>query len=196
MLSKFIKTLKPSFEKIMSPVIDLLNKLHITPNVLTVSGIIFISIGSYLLYRGDIFSAGLFILLGNICDALDGALARKYNKSSTFGAFLDSVVDRISDFLPLIAISGLFKDNELLFFTTLFAIVFSFLVSYTRARAEGLGIQCNNGFFERPERSIILIISLFFNVLEIGVLLISIGAAITAFQRILCVYKKTLPEAG
>ncbi|NPA54175.1 MAG: CDP-alcohol phosphatidyltransferase family protein [Aquificae bacterium] len=195
-MSAFIKNMKPAFEKVVSPLIDIFHKLNISPNILTLLGIFFISIGSFLLYKQNFFWAGVFILLGNLCDVLDGTLARKYNKSSTFGAFLDSVVDRVSDFLPLIAIAGLFRHNETLFFLSLFAIVFSFLVSYTRARAEGLGIECNIGFFERPERSAILIVSIFLKAVDIAVIIIAVGAAITAIQRIICVYKKTLPEAG
>ena len=195
-MSKIIKSIKPVFEKNISPVIDLLHKINITPNALTIAGILFIAVGSYFLYRENFILAGIFILVGNLCDALDGSLARKHNQTSKFGAFLDSVVDRISDFLPLIAVAYLFKDNELLFFTSLLAIVSSFLVSYTRARAEGLGIECNVGFFERPERSIILIASIFLGILDIGVAVIALGATVTAVQRILCVYKKTLPEAG
>ncbi len=195
-MSRFVKQIKPVFEKVVSPVIDIFHKLKISPNFLTVTGIFLIGIGSFFLYKEQFFLAGLFILLGNLCDALDGTLARKYNKSSTFGAFLDSVVDRVSDFLPLIAVAGLFRHNEVLFFISLFAIVFSFLVSYTRARAEGLGIDCKIGFFERPERSVVLIVSVFLGIVDIAVIIIAVGAAITSFQRILCVYKKTLPEAG
>lgn len=195
-MSKFIKDIKPIFEKNVSPVIDILHKLKISPNTLTLSGIFFIALGSYLLYKGNFFLAGFLILIGNLCDALDGSLARKHNQASKFGAFLDSVVDRISDFLPLIAIAGLLKNNEIMFFISLLAIVSSFLVSYTRARAEGLGIKCNVGFFERPERSFVLISSIFLGIIDIGILIIAFGATITAVQRILCVYKKTLPEAG
>ncbi len=195
-MSRIVKSVKPVFEKNISPIIDLLHKINITPNTLTVAGILFIAIGSYFLYKENFILAGIFILIGNLCDALDGSLARKHNQTSKFGAFLDSVVDRISDFLPLIAIAYLFKNNEILFFISLIAIVSSFLVSYTRARAEGLGIKCSVGFFERPERSIILIVSIFLGIVDIGIIIIAFGATITAVQRILCVYKKTLPEAG
>jgi CDP-diacylglycerol--glycerol-3-phosphate 3-phosphatidyltransferase len=195
-LSRFIKRIKPAFEKTVSPIIDIFHKLKISPNLLTISGIIFTAVGSYFLYREEFFLAGVFILFGNLCDALDGTLARKYNQSSTFGAFLDSVVDRISDFLPLIAIAGIYRHDEFMFFISLSAVVFSFLVSYTRARAEGLGINCSVGFFERPERSVVLIVSIFLEIIDIAVIVVALGAAITALQRILCVYKKTLPEAG
>ncbi len=191
-MSSFVKKIKPVFEELISPLIDIFHKLNISPNILTVTGIFFVALGSVSLYKGNFFTAGLFILIGNLCDALDGSLARKHNQATVFGAFLDSVVDRISDFLPLLALAGLFRHDEPLFFITLVSIVSSFLVSYTRARAEGLGIDCKIGFFERPERSTVLIVSLFLGIPDIGTILIALGATVTAVQRIWCVYKKSM----
>jgi len=190
-MSEIIKQLKPTFEKTIEPLIDYLHKRNVSPNTLTIVGIGFITIGSYFIFFDLLFLAGIFITIGNICDMLDGALARKYNLQTKFGAFLDSVIDRYSDFLPLMAAAYLFRDNFYLFLFTMFAIAGSFLVSYTRARAEGLGIECKVGIFERPERSILLIISLFLGILEVAVILIAIGSHYTALQRVLCFYNKT-----
>ncbi len=190
-MSEIIKQLKPTFEKGLDPIVDFLHKKNVSPNTLTIVGIGFITIGAYFIFFDLLFLAGIFITIGSICDMLDGALARKYDMQTKFGAFLDSVIDRYSDFLPLMAAAYLFKDKFYLFLFSMFAIIGSFLVSYTRARSEGLGIDCKVGIFERPERSILLIISLFLGILEIAVIIIAVGSHYTALQRVLCFYNKT-----
>jgi len=190
-LSEIIKQIKPVFEEKVSPFIRILNRINVSPNLLTLAGLLFISIGSILIVFENYILAGIFLLIGNLCDALDGTLARKYKKTSKFGAFLDSIVDRLSDAFPLMAIAILFRANILEISLTIFALIFSFMVSYARARAEGLGIECKVGILERPERSIILIIFTFLAIPLIAVILIAIGSFITTLQRIYCVYKKS-----
>ncbi|WP_029522952.1 CDP-alcohol phosphatidyltransferase family protein [Persephonella sp. KM09-Lau-8] len=189
-MSQLIKQIKPVLEEKISPIIELFYKIGISPNFLTITGLILIIAGSYFLAVQNFIVAGILLTLGNICDALDGALARRFNQTSRFGAFLDSVIDRLSDAFPLMAIVYIFRNDDILLGISLVAIVFSFLVSYTRARAEGLGIECKVGFFERPERSIILIVSVFLSRVDIGIILIAIGAVITSLQRIYCMYQK------
>jgi len=87
------------------------------------------------------------------------------------------------------AIAYVFKDNNIIFWLTMTALLFSFLISYTRARAEGLGFDCRVGFFERPERLIILITSLITGLIEIGIYILVIGAFITTLQRIFYIQK-------
>ena len=190
-MSQLIKQIKPVFEEKATPVIELFYKIGISPNFLTILGFILVVTGSYFLTVQNFIVSGIFLTLGNICDALDGALARRFNRSTKFGAFLDSVIDRLSDAFPLMAVVYIFRNDDVLLGLSLIAIIFSFLVSYTRARAEGLGIECKVGFFERPERSIILIISVFLARVDIGILLIALGAVITSIQRIYCMYQKT-----
>ena len=190
-MSQLIKQIKPVFEEKVTPVIELFYKIGISPNFLTILGFILVVTGSYFLAVQNFIVSGIFLTLGNICDALDGALARRFNRSTKFGAFLDSVIDRLSDAFPLMAVVYIFRNDDVLLGLSLIAIIFSFLVSYTRARAEGLGVECKVGFFERPERSIILIISVFLARVDIGILLIAIGAVITSIQRIYCMYQKT-----
>ncbi len=190
-MSAFIKSIKPVFERTVSPVIDVFYRINITPNFLTITGLILTAAGSYFIITGSFFIAGILITLGNLCDAIDGALARKYKQTSKFGAFLDSVVDRYSDFLPFAALSIFFSGNLFMLLFSVFSIAGSFLVSYSKARAESLGITCNVGILERPERSIILIISLLTGYVEIGVILIAVGSHITALQRIFYVYRES-----
>lgn len=190
-MSQLIKSLKPLWEEKSAVLVDLFHRIKITPNLLTIAGLMFVFIGSYFIYLQDFLKAGIFILIGNLFDALDGSLARRYNLSSKFGAFLDSVIDRLSDILPLFALLYIFKNDPLYFFFISVAIAGSVMTSYTKARAEGLGIECNVGLLERPERSIILIAGLLLSSVNISIILISIGSSITTIQRIFWVYKHT-----
>ncbi len=189
-MSQIIKNIKPIWEEKASPVVDFLYKIKVSPNTLTLSGLLLIAVGSFFLANGYLILAGILIFLGNVCDALDGFLARKYNQQTLFGAFLDSVIDRYSDILPMLAILFLYKDDVLTFTFTSLAIVGSYMTSYTRARAEGLDVECKVGMMERPERSIVLILSIFSGFILYGMMLIAIFSNITTFQRIHCFYKK------
>ncbi|WP_457621427.1 CDP-alcohol phosphatidyltransferase family protein [Persephonella sp.] len=191
-MSQIIKQIKPVFEEKISPIIDLLHRVNVSPNLVTGVGLLFIITGSYFIFVEKYITAGLLILAGNLCDAVDGALARKHKKTTKFGAFIDSVVDRLSDFFPLMAIALVLRENIYLLSATLVAIMSSYLVSYTRARAEGLGIDCKVGLFERAERSIVLIVAVFTGLIDIAVFVIAIGSAVTALQRVICFYKKTV----
>ncbi|GAB6073064.1 CDP-alcohol phosphatidyltransferase family protein [Venenivibrio stagnispumantis] len=191
-MSALIKNIKPAFEKRTAVLVDFLYKINITPNILTIFGLIFVIIGSIFIVLKQFIIAGIFLSIGNILDAFDGYLARKYNQATKFGAFLDSVIDRFSDAFPLMAISYLLRNNDFIFFISLLSIIFSFMVSYTRARSEGLGIDCKVGIFERPERSIILIIGVFSSFIDIAVIIIAIGSFITFLQRVFYFYKKSV----
>jgi len=190
-MSQIIKQIKPVFEEAVLPVVKFLYRLGITPNILTVSGLILVVIGFYFILNGDFVIGALFLLAGNLCDALDGILARKFNQNSAFGAFLDSVIDRFSDFLPVVAIGFYFKENPVFLALALYTALISYTVSYARARAEALGIDCKTGIMERAERSVVLILTLILNIPVVGLVIISAGATITVLQRIYCVYSKT-----
>ena len=190
-MSEIIKQIKPVFEEKIYPVVNILNKINVSPNLLTVSGVIFVAVGSYFMYLENFLLSALFLAIGNLCDALDGTLARKFGKTSLFGAFLDSVIDRVSDFLPLIALALVYKNENIYLLIILVAIAGSFMVSYTRARGEGLGIKCSIGVLERAERSILLILFTFLQIPMLAVIIITIGSIITTLQRIYCVYKNT-----
>ncbi len=115
-MSQLVKQIKPIFEKIIEPIIDLFYKLNISPNVLTVLGLVITFFAFYLIVLGHLFYAGIVLTVGSIFDVFDGALARKFDKKSKFGAFLDSVVDRYADFLPLAGIVFVFRDEPFVFF--------------------------------------------------------------------------------
>ncbi|QWK12677.1 MAG: CDP-alcohol phosphatidyltransferase family protein [Aquificota bacterium] len=181
-MSYLVRELKPTFERLIEPLVDLLNKLGTTPNLITILGLLLVAIGSLFLYLGQNFISFIFLLLGALCDAIDGSLARRLGKNSPFGAFFDSLMDRVSDALPFIAISLSSEDKVLSLFSML-AMVFSYTVSYARARAEGLGYELKVGAFERPERWIVLLLGIALDMVLLAVLIIAIGSLFTTLQR-------------
>ncbi len=181
-MSYIARELKPTFERLIEPLVMLLKKLGATPNAITVAGLVFVVIGSYFLYLQEYFLSFIFLLVGALSDAIDGSLARRAGKSSDFGAFLDSLLDRVSDAIPFIAIA-LSAQDKLLSLLALTSLVFSYTVSYSRARAEGLGYELKVGLFERPERWTILLVGIILQQLLITLSIITIGSLITTLQR-------------
>ncbi|SNZ13169.1 CDP-alcohol phosphatidyltransferase family protein [Hydrogenobacter hydrogenophilus] len=182
-MSYLVREIKPHFERSIQPVLTVLTRAHINPNTITLLGLVLVIVGSVLLYRHMYFWSFAFLALGGLADAIDGSLARKNGTKSDFGAFLDSLVDRFSDASPFIAIS-LSAEEDYLSFLSLLALVFSFGVSYAKARAEGLGYTLNVGTFERTERWLTLLVGIALNMIEISILVILFGSLITVLQRV------------
>jgi len=131
--------------------------ISFNPNALTITGFVVSVIASVVLIS-NLALGGVLILVGGLFDVLDGVVARVNAKSSPFGAFLDSVLDRYSDALILLAIAWNFFNvgNYVGLVPCLVTLVGAFLISYSRARAEGLGESCTYGFMERPERLLLI----------------------------------------
>jgi CDP-diacylglycerol---glycerol-3-phosphate 3-phosphatidyltransferase len=182
----FTDYLRLWFKWVLDPLGGFFNRLGLTPNMVTMLGLAGNTVGAYFLARGEMLTGGLIVLLMTPVDALDGTMARLRGESSDFGAFVDSVSDRYSE---LIIYGGLlyhFLDlgepiGGLLVFG---AAAGSVLVSYVKARAEGLGYQAKVGLLTRVERYLVLAPSLVFNQLYLGLGIIAIFANITALQRI------------
>ena len=174
------------FKWFLDPLGGFFNRLGLTPNTMTMLGLLGNTVGAYFLARGEMLTGGLFVLLMTPIDALDGTMARLRGESSDFGAFVDSVGDRYSE---LIIYGGLLYHflslgeplGGLLVFA---AAAGSVLVSYVKARAEGLGYEAKVGVLTRVERYIVLAPSLVFNQLYIGLGIIALLANLTALQRI------------
>jgi len=182
----FTDYLRLWFKWVLDPLAGFLIRLGLTPNMVTVLGLIGNSVGAYYLSRGEMLTGGIYVLLMTPVDALDGTMARLRGESSDFGAFVDSVSDRYSE---LIIYGGLLYHflniGEPLGGMLVFgAAAGSVLVSYVKARAEGLGYEARGGLLTRAERYIVLAPSLVFNQLYIGLAIIAIFANITALQRI------------
>lgn len=175
------------FKGILDPIGAFLNRLGLSPNTITLLGLVGTTIGAYVIAQGRM-TTGAFILLASVLvDAFDGTMARLRGEPSDFGAFVDSVSDRYAE---LVTFGGL-----LYYFLTqsdypgvvvsFIAAAGSVLVSYVKARAEGLGFTAKVGILTRLERYIVLIPLLVFNQPFLAVSIIAVLANITAYQRIL-----------
>lgn len=176
--------------KPLQPIVRLLIALNISPNLLTILSLPMSIVVCYFFAIGKFIIAGIFLIFVGLFDTLDGELARKSNRINPKGAFLDSTIDRISEFLVFLGILIYFRHNPaicLLIFITLFT---SLLVSYIRARAQGIGNECNTGIFERPIRFLFLVLGSFFlNPINFPIVIwiILVGSIFTIFQRLIYV---------
>ncbi len=184
--------------------------IGMTPNILSSVGFVFALIAAvaYAITTATepfwLIIAVIFLMFSGFCDTLDGILARTYKQASAFGGFLDSLLDRFSDAFVFggIIVSGASTifNPTLSLLAGLIALVSSFAVSYSRARAEAIGLKMESiGFAERPERIIILAVSsivafYWLPALIVGVLSIAALATITVFQRTIYVYQKLIKK--
>ena len=165
---------------------------HTNPNLFTLLGFFATLVASYLILKGFWFLAGLSIILSGLFDLFDGVAARKLGKVTAFGGFLDSVIDRYSDLLLLLAflIDGLRKEDSGLVLLISFASMGTVLIPYVRAKAEALQVPCAVGLMERAERIILLSIGTLFQWMEPILWMLAILTHFTVLQRIYYVWKK------
>ena len=178
---------KDAVRQLLYPLVRLLSALRVRPDTLTVLGWT-LSVGSAVLFGlGYARIAGVVMLLGGLFDALDGAVARESNRMSAFGAFLDSTLDRLSEAAIFVGIIFFYATAARPYEALLAgaAMTFSLLTSYARARAEGLGIECQVGLLERAGRVVILSVFSMLGLLTAGLCLVAAGALVTTVQRIL-----------
>jgi CDP-diacylglycerol--glycerol-3-phosphate 3-phosphatidyltransferase len=175
-----------------------LTRTRVTPNALTTAGVLLCAVGSVLVYfeyRNEYlfyWAGAATFVLGSILDILDGALARAGGKTTPFGAFLDSTTDRVSEGFMLGAIALVFSrhGHEAALALCFAALAGSFLVSYTRARAEALGLRGDVGIGSRAERVVVITAGLVFapwGALPYAIYVLAATAWITVLQRILFV---------
>jgi len=184
---------KEAFRQMLAPLVRLLSAMHVRPDTLTVLGWS-LSLGAAVLFGlGYVKLAGAVMIFAGLFDALDGAVARASNRMSDFGAFLDSTLDRISEAAIFVGIIYFYASSDSPYGVLLagVAMTFSLLTSYTRARAEGLGLQCEVGLLERAGRVVLLSAFSILGFLTIGVCLVAAGALITTAQRIFHVRRET-----
>ncbi|MBW1722790.1 MAG: CDP-alcohol phosphatidyltransferase family protein [Deltaproteobacteria bacterium] len=203
--------------KIIAPAGKFLARMGIHPNVLSFAGLVFSALAGLLYSTGAFFWAAWVVVLAGVCDSLDGLIARQTQKTSTFGAFFDSTLDRYGDMFLLLGLAYHFAGGIPFFFPGMprvlggeaspwtvmvifLALTGSFMVSYARARAEGLGIPCKEGMMQRPERITLLIIgSLLGAIPQVGpwllkfvLLLLAVSTNLTAVYRIIHVRNRIL----
>jgi CDP-diacylglycerol---glycerol-3-phosphate 3-phosphatidyltransferase len=175
-----------------TPMLSALQRLHVTPNQVTIAGTLLNAGAAALIVTDHLIYAGIVFLLAGCCDMLDGALARRAQQSTKWGAFLDSTLDRVSEGVVLAAIAYLLASQGHAVDAALvvLALLGSILVSYTRARAESLGVECKVGLMSRPERIILIALGLFFDVLPYVIYIMLALTAFTVIQRVIHTYRQ------
>jgi CDP-diacylglycerol--glycerol-3-phosphate 3-phosphatidyltransferase len=179
--------------RITDPVVRILSKSGITPNALTFINLALNIVAAYVIATGHFLLGGVLVLVAGLFDLLDGALARFTKQTTRFGAILDSVADRISEAAILCGILIWYipqEDTSLEIVLIFVVLIGSFLVSYIRARAEGLGWQCQVGLFTRAERVIVLAIGLLVNQIFIALCVLAVFVFITVVQRLVYLWKQ------
>ena len=174
---------KSAFGEFVQPLNLALHRLRISADHLTFAGIVFGALAAVAFAEGRLPLGGLFLILAGIADMLDGSLARASGSATRFGSFIDSVADRATDVLILGGLAWHFRATTELA-VALAAIGGSFLVSYAKARAEGLGIACDVGLMERPERMILLIAGALSGLMRTAVWALAVLSLVTAAQRV------------
>jgi len=180
------------------PVVRLLARTSVTPNALTWFSFLLAVGAAALISTGHLFAAGFVVLVAGFLDMVDGALARYTNRTTRFGAALDSTLDRLSEAALLIGILFFYaiaqSPVEILLLVGI-ALVGSFSVSYVRARAEGLGLDCRVGLFTRAGRVVVLVLGLLLSqfdyALFVALAIIAGLSFVTLGQRLFHVWKQT-----
>ena len=199
--------LRPAVGRIVGPLAARLLRLGITPDMVTVVGAVGAVAASLgLLARGHFFWGGVLVTVAVLTDALDGTMARLRGPAGSWGAFLDSTLDRIADasiFCALVIWYAGKGDDQLLLGVSLFCLVAGAVTSYAKARAEGLGMTCNVGLAERVERLILVLAGVCLAgigldvALPIALWVLAVASAITVGQRLAEVHRQaTAPTAG
>ena len=174
---------------------------RLTPNAISITGLIGNLIAAVLILEEHFVLAGVAFILGSLCDMFDGRYSRMSGKGTPFGAFLDSTLDRVEEGVVLAAVAAWFakESNELAVGATVIAVVGSYMVSYTRARAEALGVECKVGIASRAVRVVILSVGLVFaagelipdfDLLEPAIYTMAALTVFTALQRVLHVRRQ------
>jgi CDP-diacylglycerol--glycerol-3-phosphate 3-phosphatidyltransferase len=188
------ESLQNGFLKLLIPLVKTLTKWGVHPNSLTLAGLVITAMAAAALFKGHLRTGGALILLGGLCDSLDGNLARVTDKATPSGALLDSVIDRYSEFVMFLGIAAYFirLKNDLFLVVIFLALCGSIMVSYTRARAESLGYESKAGMMQRAERIVCLGFGALIHpaVFKLSIWLVAILANVTALQRLRKAYRQ------
>ncbi|MDD3803772.1 MAG: CDP-alcohol phosphatidyltransferase family protein [bacterium] len=187
----FSSKIKDGFRRLVQPAVALYIKLKIHPNAITLIGFLISCVSGYFYSQGSFMLGSAILILSGIHDTFDGMVARQTNKVSLFGAFFDSNMDRFNEFAVLYGIGYFFVDwgMNLFAYCTFASIFFSVMISYARARAEGLQIKCSEGLMGRVERVVFIAVISFLplNIFQYMIILYTVLTFITVIQRIVIV---------
>jgi CDP-diacylglycerol--glycerol-3-phosphate 3-phosphatidyltransferase len=180
------ETTKQHGRNLLKPLVSLLAAARVSATAVTLTALPLSVLAAWFFASGSFVLGGVMVALVGVCDTLDGELSRRTGTASALGAFIDSTVDRLSESLVLVGLYWYYRDSWFGLLAVV-ALVFSFMVSYVRARAEGVGRECKIGFFERPVRVLVLLFGAFvlgrtWMPLALGV--IALGSLVTVIQRI------------
>ena len=197
-----LEALRGAVYRLIDPLTDWLVRERVHPNLLTTLGFLVTMSSALFFHQHHVRSAGFLILLGGFFDIIDGRVARQSGLGSKFGAFYDSTLDRVSEIAVFLGILSLYNDYRLqlgdvgMIYLIMLAMAGSLMVSYTRGRAEALGLDCRVGLMPRAERVVLIgASSLFFGemwnglALKIVIFLLAVLTNLTAFQRIIWVWR-------
>jgi phosphatidylglycerophosphate synthase len=170
----------------------------IHPDMITLIGLVVVALAAYVIAQGEFFWGAVIILAGAPLDAIDGAVARAMGRKDKFGALFDSSLDRYADGFIFTGLAYYFstKGNETAVLLSMLAMIGTELVSYVRARAEGLDLECKVGLFTRMERMFVILAMLLTGWVVPGLWVLVIGTNVTAFQRIWHVYRTIKQQQG
>lgn len=200
--------LKTGYLKVVDPVANWLIRRGVHPNSITIFGTLCTVAGGVIYATGHISIGGWFLGLTALFDVLDGTVARRTNRSSTFGAFLDSTLDRVADGAVLGGLSVFYALNPVhhnvpMMAVCLLGLIGAYMTSYIRARAEALGLDAKVGMVQRPERVVLLsapqaFFGLALNGWVLGAIIVflTVTAWITVVQRMKAVYDQTNDRAA
>ena len=169
------------------PAVSILVALKFTPSVATAVGLGIAVIAAYFVYQGEFFIGGVLVLFGSAFDLLDGGIARATGRVSRRGALMDSVFDRVSELTVLIGLAMYYTSgpdtNQWGVLLAFVAMSGSLMVSYVRARAEGLGVKGTAGFLTRPERVVIMVVCLLIGYPMASLWILGVGTPLSAAWR-------------
>jgi CDP-diacylglycerol--glycerol-3-phosphate 3-phosphatidyltransferase len=178
-------------------------RIGVHPNAVTTMGFAVTLLAGWFFHVDHVRTAGFLVLIGGLFDLLDGRVARESGLASKFGSFFDSTLDRISEIVVYIGLASLYNtthpevEDLAMIYVIMLAMGGSLMVSYTRARAEGLGLDCKVGFMQRPERIVLLgTAAWWFGLdfdgipLDIVIIIVAVLTNITAVRRIVWVYHR------
>lgn len=169
------------------PAVSFLVALKFTPSVATAIGLGIALIAAYFVYQGEFFIAGFLVLFSSVFDLLDGGIARATGRVSKRGAMMDSVFDRVSELAVLVGLAMYYTSgpdaDQLGVLLAIIAMSGSFMVSYVRARAEGLGVKGTAGFLTRPERVVVMVVCLLLGYPMVSLWILGVGTPLSAIWR-------------
>jgi CDP-diacylglycerol--glycerol-3-phosphate 3-phosphatidyltransferase len=186
---------------------DRLIQSRLTPNKISLTGFVLNVVAAVLVWERYFFLAGIAFIIGSVMDTLDGRYSRMSGKGTPFGAFLDSTLDRLEEGIVLTAVGAYFaaRGDELAVAAVVVAVMMSLMVSYTRARAEALGVECKVGLATRPVRVVILSAGLLFakgaslgdfELLEPAIYVMALLTTVTTLQRVIHVRRELYKQAA